>query len=139
MLTPADPKAHIKARNSYEKTQVTIDNIRLVPSKNARKLLIGTHLNTQINWAVPLTHPVQHNYNGQIFDTVVNSKRFKWYCRARFFADNINLHPHTAGAMQALQNAYTTRMHDNKHLQHAISLHSNILDLEPILFNKEIG
>ena len=125
-LNPAEP---IVGRHGWDKVAHIIRLLgRLPGTALVRERLAMAHVRPQFQWASPLLAPPPEHLARDLAKAVWRTG-CTWWCRSRWYADRIALHPRFGTATQALLHARRVADDSSEHLLAALKAHCAVLGL----------
>ena len=122
-------------RDGWEPIEDAMKRVFVIPGTIAvREMLMAVCVMPKFSWAAPLMQPPPEALNFVAFRTLVGGG--KWWCIARYFADNIHLHPKLALAIQSLKRGANLAKSTTMSL--ALKTHADVLNLQVVSHDEEL-
>jgi hypothetical protein len=132
-LTPCAPA---ELRDGWAPVQQAIGRLALLPKSNleVREKLALCFICPRWQWAAPLAPAPPPQIEKELATALLRS-RCTWWCRARFFADRIMLHPRFGTALRCLAAAELAQAWRAPVIREAVSVHASTLQLTVARFD----
>lgn len=122
MVQPARPAGPRRPKDDYARAHGVLDGLARAPGGIAvRARLAAAFVRPHFTWCAPLHDAPSAGTVERAFRAIVRPTA-TWWCRRRFWADNVALHPQYAAAAAGLR-AVGPLCHEGGHLRRAVVAH----------------
>ena len=131
-LHPGDPTVPITPRYGYDRIVDTIARLARCPGgMEMRTRLAAAYVRPLLDWAAPFLRSPPASITTALFDAI-HQTRCTWWCRARWWAARIGIHPQFGVAIRGLLAAQGILQWPSQHLSEAIRSHAATLNLNVV-------
>ena len=135
---PLHPNQLLQPRNGWEKATQRLTTLQHLPTSfDVRFRCILAYIRPLFTWAAPLHARPPPAITQQAFNAVTR-RCSNWWCKRRFWADHLAIHPEFSSSALALK-AMGPYQYDSQHLRNAYEHHLRFFQLSFHLFSDDHG